>query len=90
MITIDDPETERLVRELADRRGESVGAVVRSAVLAQAPAPMPPAPAPTTPEEQARRHAILVEIQERMGRLPVLDTRSADEIIGYDEDGIPT
>ncbi|GJG85570.1 antitoxin [Gemmatimonadetes bacterium T265] len=87
MITIDDPETERLVRELAARRGQSIDTVVRNAVLAQTPA-TEPEQAP--PEEQARRHAILVEIARRMDALPVLDTRSADEIIGYDENGLPT
>lgn len=29
-------------------------------------------------------------IQERVSRLPVLDDRSADEILGYDENGLPT
>ena len=29
-------------------------------------------------------------IRERVARLPELDNRSDDEIIGYDEDGIPT
>jgi len=28
-------------------------------------------------------------IQERLGRLPVLDPRSPDEILGYDDHGLP-
>jgi antitoxin VapB len=29
-------------------------------------------------------------IQERVAALPVLDDRTPDEIIGYDENGLPT
>lgn len=90
MITIDDPETERLVRELAARRGQSIDAVVRNAVLAQTPATGFKRAEQAPPEEQARRHAILVEVARRMDALPALDTRAADEIIGYDENGLPT
>jgi hypothetical protein len=31
----------------------------------------------------------LSEILDRVDRLPVLDDRSADEIVGYDENGFP-
>jgi antitoxin VapB len=31
----------------------------------------------------------LRSVQGRFGRRPVLDDRSADEIIGYDENGLP-
>jgi len=31
----------------------------------------------------------LREIADRSGRLPVSDTRGADEIVGYDERGLP-
>jgi antitoxin VapB len=31
----------------------------------------------------------LREIRERCARLPVQDPRSADEILGYDEHGLP-
>ena len=27
---------------------------------------------------------------ERFGRLPLLDERDADDIVGYDDDGLPT
>jgi antitoxin VapB len=39
-----------------------------------------------TPEEMMRR---LMEIAKQMHALPTLDTRTADEIIGYDEYGMP-
>jgi antitoxin VapB len=34
--------------------------------------------------------AELDELLRRVDALPTLDTRSADEILGYDENGIPT
>jgi hypothetical protein len=38
---------------------------------------------------EGRRKAIDA-IVERVARLPVLDDRSAEEILGYDENGLPT
>jgi antitoxin VapB len=40
---------------------------------------------------RARPHFLedLAAIRRRWSALPVLDDRSADAIIGYDEDGIP-
>ncbi len=34
--------------------------------------------------------AAIRALQEEFSRLPVLDARSADEILGYDENGLPT
>ena len=39
-----------------------------------------------TPDE---RFKAIMEISRRCAALPELDPRSADEIIGYDENGIP-
>ena len=46
------------------------------------------------PEEIAEltadeRFAAMMEISRRCAALPELDPRSADEIVGYDENGIP-
>jgi len=46
------------------------------------------------PEEIAEmtadeRFAAMMEISRRCAALPELDPRSADEIVGYDESGIP-
>lgn len=38
----------------------------------------------------ARRLAKLREVVRRFDALPVLDSREPDEIIGYDENGLPT
>jgi hypothetical protein len=32
---------------------------------------------------------ILTDTQERLARLPVLDARTPNEILGYDESGLP-
>jgi hypothetical protein len=40
-----------------------------------------------TPEE---RIAAMRRIAARVARLPILDDRSPDEILGYDESGLPT
>lgn len=80
-ISIKDPETDRLARALADATGESLTAAIRRALEERL-------------ERETRRAkpAIAAEvrrIQERLARLPVLDPRSADEIIGYDDHGLP-
>jgi antitoxin VapB len=40
------------------------------------------------PDSDSARAAIR-EIQDYLMKLPVLDSRSADEILGYDESGLP-
>jgi len=81
-LSIKDPETERLARTLAARTGESLTIATRRAL-----------------EERLRRMgtdahkaALLEDLaasRRRWRALPVLDSRSADEIIGYDENGLP-
>jgi antitoxin VapB len=42
---------------------------------------------------QAKKAALIEDMeamQRRLSALPVLDHRSPDDIIGYDEDGLPT
>jgi antitoxin VapB len=82
-LSIKDPETERLARALAARTGESITVATRRAI-----------------EERLRRtgalarKAALLEdmeaMQRRLSALPILDARTADEIIGYDESGLPS
>ena len=81
-LSIKDPETERLARALADRTGESLTVATRRAL-----------------EERLRRIGAaprraamlddLAAIRRRWSALPVLDHRAADEIISYDENGLP-
>jgi antitoxin VapB len=82
-LSIKDAETERLARALAERTGESLTLATRRAL-----------------EERlrrvsggARRASLLedlAEIRRRWSALPVVDHRSADEIIGYDQNGLPS
>ena len=82
-LNIKDPATEKTVRELAKLTGETVTAAVRRAA-----------------EERLQRVRSgtsgrdlvedLMEIGRRCASLPDLDTRSAEEILGYDEYGLPS
>jgi antitoxin VapB len=83
-LNIKNPETEKLVRELARRRGqgitEALTDVVRREVERERRKPQR-----QSYEEFSRG---IDEIVERVKRLPVLDHRTPDEIIGYNEHGL--
>jgi len=78
-LTIQSPEAERLAQELAAKRGASVEDSVLQALRAET----------EREEERARRHQLIKEIQDEVAKLPVLDDRTPDEILGYDEWGLP-
>ena len=85
MIMIDDPEIERFIHDEAARTGEAPVEVLRRYL----PAPPAPARRAVSRAEQARRRAGTREIQRELAALPRLDDRSPDEIVGYDERGLP-
>lgn len=80
-LNIKDPATEKSVRELAALTGETVTTAVHRAA-----------------EERLQRvrrgragrslAAEILEIGKRCASLPDLDTRTPDEILGYDEYGL--
>jgi antitoxin VapB len=75
-----DDELHQRLRETATQRGISMGALIREAVeekLASAGHPV------------RGLAAELDVIALRCASLPVLDERSEDEILGYDEQGLP-
>jgi len=81
-LSIKDPETEKLARTLAERTGETITIATRRAIEERL----------KRMGSQTRRTALLDDMeamQRRLSALPVLDARSADEIIGYDENGLP-
>ena len=82
MLNIKDAETDRLARRLAKMTGESITQAVRIAVEER------------LQREERHRNKPSVEqlmaIVRRYASRPVLDDRSPDEIIGYDERGLPT
>lgn len=82
-LNIRNPETERLAAELARRTGETKTEAVTKALRDRLDR--------VKRERSGRRLADeLEEIADHCARLPVLDDRSADEILGYDENGLPT
>lgn len=81
-LSIKDPETERLARTLAERTGESITLATRRALEERL----------RRLGSDARKAALLEDMaasRRRWSALPVLDDRSADEIIDYDESGLP-
>lgn len=80
-LNIKDPETDRLARAVAAATGVSLTEAIREALRDR-----------LERESHRSRRGVAVEvrrIQERLARLPVLDPRSSDEIIGYDDRGVP-
>ena len=80
--TVENPEAFRLARQLADLTGETVTSAVVTALRER------------LQRMQARNsgRSLAEELDEIALRcaLPVLDPRSPDEILGYDERGLPT
>jgi antitoxin VapB len=83
MLRIEDPEVEQLVRAIAQRTGETTEQVVVNALRERL--------------EREKARALDVErtveaamaIGQHCAALPVLDDRSQDELLGYDERGLP-
>lgn len=79
-------EVEQLAQLVAIKTGKTADVVVKEAIEAQALAAGVISARPRrTPEEIERR---VKEIAERVSALPILDTRSDDEILGYNEHGV--
>jgi antitoxin VapB len=81
-LTITDPETERLALKLAEETGESDTAAIQRSLQERLDRLPPKSHRPVSLER-------LLEIADRVAALPVLDKRSEDEILGYDEHGLP-
>lgn len=82
-LSIKDPEADRLARAVTQRTGETLTQAVINALRER------------LAREQRKEQAIesLVEDVMEIGRhcaaLPLLDARTPDAIIGYDENGLP-
>ena len=81
-ISIKSIETERLARQVAEQTGDSLTGAIQKSLEER-----------LERLKSQRRHQItldqLRDILQRVDRLPVLDSRSPDEIVGYDERGLP-
>lgn len=82
-LSIKDPEADRLARELAAKTGETLTEAVVVALRERLARQTGRARVVPLREE-------LAAIRQRCAALPVLDQRTADEIIGYDDEGLPT
>lgn len=80
-LTIELPEADRLAHELASRLGVSVEEAILDA-LQHRVQNVPAAP-------QRPRPGAVMEISRRSAALPDYDLRSPEEILGYDENGVP-
>jgi antitoxin VapB len=68
------PEADRLARDLAHLTGETITRAVIIALRARL--------------DRIVRRKALEEIQERVSRLPRLDSRSDEDLLGYNESGL--
>jgi len=81
-LNIKHPEADKLARTLANKTGETITEAVIQALRER------------LMREKGRRTSIqlkdeLLEIGHRCAGLPDLDIRTPNEIIGYDEHGLP-
>jgi antitoxin VapB len=81
-LSVKDPEADRLAREVAARTGETLTTAVIVA-LRERLARLRGRP------RRRRLRDELRDIAQRCARLPTLDDRSADEILDYDQRGLP-
>lgn len=81
-LNIKDRETDRLARELSELTGESITDAVKAALREQL-------------EKERRRKGKTVDRQSidaaraAMAALPDVDARTPDELVGYDDWGLP-
>ena len=81
-MSIKSIDVERLARELAARTGESLTGAIQVALEERL----------ERVKTDRRRQAVVTQLEDilrRVDRLPVLDGRTPDEILGYDEHGLP-
>jgi antitoxin VapB len=83
VLSIKDPEADRLARRLATLTGQSLTEAVKAALRER------------LEREQRRRgkhidRAKIDAIVASIAELPVADARSPEELIGYDDMGLPT
>jgi antitoxin VapB len=81
-ISIKSIETERLAREIAAKTGESLTGAIQIALEERL----------DRLKNDRKSQALATQLDDilrRVDEMPDLDARTPDEIIGYDEDGLP-
>lgn len=81
-LSIKNEATERLARQVADETGESITQAIQRSLEER------------WERLKARRRSRVLsgqveDILRRVDAMPTLDHRSADDILGYDENGLP-
>lgn len=82
-LRIDDSETEHLARRLAQLKGETIEMATKRAIAERL----------CRLGNQPHRSALLddlTDIRRRWAKLQIIDDRTEDEILGYDEHGLPS
>jgi antitoxin VapB len=82
-LNIKDEAADRLARELAAETGENITTAITIAVRERLERLRGAVP-------RERRQRTLTEIAERSAARPVRDPRTADEILGYGPEGLPS
>lgn len=82
---IDNPEFERLANTLAAQTGETPTEAVLNSLRARLHLRET-----KKIEDKQRLFEAAMEISRRCADLPVFDNRSPEEILGYDENGLPS
>lgn len=80
-LSIKNDEADRLARQLAEATGESLTDAVVIALRER-----------LTRVRHRRGPGLrtrVIRLADELAELPTLDTRSADDIVGYDEHGLP-
>ena len=81
-LSIKNEETERLARQVAGETGESLTEAIQKALQERW----------ERLKSKRRSHILASQVEDllrRVDALPTLDSRPADEILGYDEHGMP-
>jgi antitoxin VapB len=81
-LSLKDPEADRLAREVARRTGETLTGAIVTALRERLARLKGPGRRPPLRDE-------LREIARRCAALPTLDDRSDEDILGYDDRGLP-
>ena len=79
VLSIKNSMADQLARELADLTGESITDAVVASLRARLDL-----------ERRRQRDRALDDIIERFQRLPMIDGRTPEDIIGYDQHGLPS
>lgn len=78
VLSIKSAQADQFARELAELTGETITEAVVTSLEAR-----------LALERLRQRERSLRDIVERFRQLPVLDERRIDDILGYDEHGLP-